>query len=541
MRNNNIVMFYNYFEDYQYDSCVYNGICSIGPRTSSLQEVLIMYLKLLAFYTIELQNLGGYNKDAKQIILDTISMLMQNLEYQNKQFEQLLINIKTLLIDSKKTYLKICKERNTEPKFIKTNIKLDSRINNINTLIKQGENEYAKRIEYLSPERKCLLEIIGLIINSLCVNVVELDSYNENKELSKKGFNKILTLLNFLNYQDTDFNDIIEEINQSTTIDNEINKEITKVKTKLYGEPQKKEVSQSTRPNKAILVAGSSLKELENILEYTKDKNIDIYTHGEMIQAHTYPKFTNNYPQLQGQFGMGIENCLLDFATFPGAIFITKFATESIEYLYRGRLFTTDYFVPKGAIKIEQDYSPIIKSALDAKGFKRGKSRSSINVGVSLENIKFKLQKLFKNLSQYSHIIIIGPESFNKKNKLYFEKLIKNIPDNIFIINFGTNLEKENIVSLDGITDFSKVYYIIDNIKDNIKNNPIDISIFISKCDRHTISNIIYLKNNGVKNIFLSQCSPILLNPSLINVLTEYYDIIPTTDANDDIKQITNS
>lgn len=534
-------MFYNYFEDYQYDSCVYNGICSIGPRTSSLQEVLIMYLKLLAFYTIELQNLGGYNKDAKQIILDTISMLMQNLEYQNKQFEQLLINIKTLLIDSKKTYLKICKERNIDPKFIKTNIKLDNKINNINTLIKQGENEYAKRIEYLSPERKCLLEIIGLIINSLCINVVELDSYKENPELSKKGFNKILTLLNFLNYQDTDINNIIDEINISTNIDNQINKEIIKIKSKLYGEPQKKEVSQSTRPNKAILVAGSSLKELENILEYTKDKNIDIYTHGEMIQAHTYPKFTNNYPQLQGQFGMGVENCLLDFATFPGAIFITKFATESIEYLYRGRLFTSDYFVPKGAIKIKNDYSPIIKSALDAKGFKRGKSRSSINVGDSLENIELKLEKLFKNLNKYNHIIIIGPESFNRKNRIYFEALIKNIPNNIFIINFGNNKEKDNVISLEGLTDFSRLYHIIDKINTNIENNSIDISIFISKCDRHTISNIIYLKNNGIKNIFLSQCSPIMLNPSLINVLTEYYDIIPTTNTEDDIKQITNS
>lgn len=534
-------MFYNYFEDYQYDSCVYNGICSIGPRTSSLQEVLIMYLKLLAFYIIELQNLGGYNKDAKQVILDAISILMQNLEYQNKQFEQLLINIKALLVESKKTYLKICKERNIESKFIKTNIKLDNKINNINYLIKQGESEYSRKIEYLSPERKCLLEIIGLIINSLCINIVELDSYNENQELSKKGFNKILTLLNFLNYQDTNFSEIIEEINQSTTTDNEIYKEITKIKTKLYGEPQRKEVSQSTRPNKAILVAGSSLKELENILEYTKDKNIDIYTHGEMIQAHTYPKFTNNYPQLQGQFGMGIENCLLDFATFPGAIFITKFATESIEYLYRGRLFTSDYFVPKGAIKIENDYTPIIKSALDAKGFKRGKSRSSISTGISTENIELKLEKLFNNLNQYSHIIIIGPESFNQKNRIYFESLIKNIPENIFIINFGTNLEKENIISLDGITDFSRVYYIIDKIKSHIKNNPIDISIFISKCNRHTISNIIYLKNHGVKNIFLSKCSPIMLNPSLINVLTEYYDIITTTEATDDIKQITNS
>ena len=73
-------MFYNYYEDYQYDSCVSKGICSIGPRTSSLQEILVMYLKLLAFYTLELKNFGGHNKDAEIVILDTISTLMSNLE-----------------------------------------------------------------------------------------------------------------------------------------------------------------------------------------------------------------------------------------------------------------------------------------------------------------------------------------------------------------------------------------------------------------------------------------------------------------------------
>ena len=89
----------------------------------------------------------------------------------------------------------------------------------------------------------------------------------------------------------------------------------------------------STRPNKAILVAGTNIQELKNVLDATKDKNIDVYTHGEMIVAYTYPKF-GEYENLVGQFGKGIENCLLDFATFPGAILIARHSLENIEYLY---------------------------------------------------------------------------------------------------------------------------------------------------------------------------------------------------------------
>ena len=44
-----------------------------------------------------------------------------------------------------------------------------------------------------------------------------------------------------------------------------------------------------------IVVTGNDLKDLELLLEQTKDKGINIYTHGEMLPAHAYPKL-NKYP-----------------------------------------------------------------------------------------------------------------------------------------------------------------------------------------------------------------------------------------------------
>ncbi len=532
-------MFYNYYEDYQYDSCVSKGICSIGPRTSSLQEILIMYLKLLAFYTIELRNFGGHNKDSEKVILETISTLMTNMEYQNKQFSEILLKIKTLTIDSKNTYLKICKEKDIAPKFIQTNIKLDEKTDDITTLIQQGEKEFTKRTEHLSPERKNLLEVMAFIVKSLCINIVELKSYSENNPLIEEGFQQILILLNFLNYPDEDLKDVLDEIKNSTNTDNKIYKKIQELKIERYGEPKEIQVSLSTRPNKAILVAGSSLRELEDLLEYTKDKNIDIYTHGEMIQAHMYPKF-REYENLRGHFGIGVENCLLDFANFPGGILITKYATENVEYLYRGRLFTTDFFVPKGAIKIENnDYSPLVKSANEAKGFKRGKQKANITTGYSTQDIKKHLEKLLAEKEKYKHVIIFAPETQNRKNRMYYENMLKNMPDNVFVISFSYFIEGDNILYVKDSSDFSLIYYILDIIKEELKKSGIDISIFISKCDKHIISNIISLKEIGLKNIFLSKCSPIMLNPSLIKILTEYYDVISANHPIDDLKIIT--
>lgn len=77
-------MNYNYNEDYQYDSCVSQGICSVNPRTSSLQEVLVLYLKLTAYYALKLYENGGSDEKARNIIMNTISVMVSNFEFSER-------------------------------------------------------------------------------------------------------------------------------------------------------------------------------------------------------------------------------------------------------------------------------------------------------------------------------------------------------------------------------------------------------------------------------------------------------------------------
>ena len=44
-------MSYESFEEYQYDSCISRGICSINPRISALQTIIVLYLRLFAKYS----------------------------------------------------------------------------------------------------------------------------------------------------------------------------------------------------------------------------------------------------------------------------------------------------------------------------------------------------------------------------------------------------------------------------------------------------------------------------------------------------------
>lgn len=66
-----------------------------------------------------------------------------------------------------------------------------------------------------------------------------------------------------------------------------------------------------------ILVSGHDMMDLYNILKYTENQGINVYTHGEMLPAHSYPKLrefkvtlSNNYyfylKTVKVYFGSGI-------------------------------------------------------------------------------------------------------------------------------------------------------------------------------------------------------------------------------------------
>ena len=164
-------------------------------------------------------------------------------------------------------------------------------------------------------------------------------------------------------------------------------------------------------------MVGYNIKELENILENVKNENIDVYTHDDMILAHTFPKF-RKYAHLKGHFGKGLENCLIDFAIFPGPIILTRNSLHNIENFYRGRLFTTDYSIsPKGVIKIDSsNFEEVITSAKKAKGFKTGKICNSIIIGFNYDEITELIDEKIKSC-KYKQIFIIGPDENIEEQK----------------------------------------------------------------------------------------------------------------------------
>lgn len=58
------------------------------------------------------------------------------------------------------------------------------------------------------------------------------------------------------------------------------------------------------------------------------------------------------------------------------------------------------------------------------------------------------------------------------------------------------------------------------------------------KCDRYTISQMVYLSSKNKGKIFVGECTPILLNPTLLNTLTNVFGINKISSPKKDWEQM---
>ena len=528
-------MFYKYFQtdEYNSDNCVGKGICALDPTITALQEVIVMYLKELAFYTLKLKKKGVTNKIIRDNIINTISNLSSNTDYSHEQFKKIVMNLYENIRQSKILYERLCKENNENAKNIEKRININKSFN-FNEAIKQGEKEFIRKNKLLSKSQRQIYDVLLILIKNVCINLIQLKSYD--KECDNAYF-IMLQMLNLIDYKNNSIEKLKKAVNNFVKVNYNLQKLLHNAEIETYGQQEPIEVSFSTRPNKAILVSGSNLKELEEVLKATKGQNIDVYTHGSMILSHTYPKI-KEYKHLIGQYGLGVENCLLDFATFPGSILMTKNSLQNVEYLYRGRLFTTDINVPKGITQIsKKDYKPLIESAQKAKGFAKGQIREPLKIGYQKDVIGQRVNEVIKKIKakNIKHLLIIGILNHTSLQKTYFTRLLKTLPKDSYAITLSTYIPTSNTFQINSSYDFMLMYEILEDLNKKVEEKTFDVSVFLTKCDKFAIANMLNLKILNVNNIFLGHCSPMLINPRIIEAFKDIFNIKTTTTPKEDM------
>lgn len=529
---------YNNFQQtptFENDECLTKGLCSVNPTLNSIQEIIMLHIKQLAFYILKLKELGGENAAIKELIISSLYNVVTNAEYNQEEFHTLIVKMDQNISQSKAVYENFCQKNNIPAEAIKTYFKHGKNFDLTDAIIK-GEKYFLKKINSFTPQQKSLFDIMLFLVKSVTIKIVEAQRLGMDYD---EAYYTILNMLNAMNFADFSEENAKREISNFLHAYYKILKEVFYTQVKTYGELSPTTVSFSTVAGKAILVSGSDYKQLENVLKATEGTGINVYTHGiEMLMAHAFPKL-KGFKNLRGHFGASLDSAMIDFASFPGAILMTKGTLQKIEYLYRGRLFTLDPISPMGVVRIkDNDFTPLIKSALDAKGFIKNQQKPSAQVGFSIKDIEEKIETVLNKLIKkgIKHLYILGLLNLYTPNKQYFEKFLKLLPKDCYAFSLAYKENRENVMYFDSLYDYSLIYLILKQIKQKVSLSEMDISIFLTRCDKHTISNLLYLKEIGIKNVYMCKCSPTLINPTLVKALQETFGIKEITDAQRDLE-----
>lgn len=518
------------------ETCMLTGTCSISPFLSSIHAIILIYLEELAFYLTELKMLGITNEEIKENIIQIFSELITNVEYHQEKINYSISTIYKDLYNAKELYKDLCQKNHVTPSSLKSSIKI-SKSFTVPQAITQGQKFFSNKIKNIDEEQKNLIEMMLILAKSICIYVTELKWLNTDYNEAYEALIDILSLMNFEKFSNKNLEEIIEKY---TKLDHKFMLKVFEAKKALFGKFIASEVTVSTRPAKAILVSGNNLKELALILEATKDKNIDVYTHGEMIIAHAFEKL-KAYPNLVGHFGKGVEHSMLDFSKFKGAIFLTKLSLHKIKIMYHGSVFTSDTNSPPGITVIkENNFEPLIQSALSSKGFTELETYKSIEVGVNEEYFIKKINEIANKVdtNEIKHVFMVGVPNKTEAQKDYFLDFLNLLGSDCFALSFTDTTNRENVLYIN--VDYSTPFvYIALNIFIQRKSFEKMKSILLyTKCEPHTIPTIFNMKYMGINDVYFTNCSPDVINPSLTDWMKERLKLKTYTNPQSDLKDM---
>ncbi len=501
-----------------------------------LKELLMFELQQIAYYLDKLSSLGVDVSAKRDKLIEFITVVITNLYLKREKFEFILKDLESNKDNLEELYLSVCEEQGIEPKVLTEKEISGLRAGKFKEISIEERLKNFKNSVFPS-SKQFFYEIIMRLVQSTSIMITELKEYGVNDTKSADEVVRVLAKCNFVNESDEVWEKNIDEFSK---VNYRLNLTLSNVLSETYGAVKRHCIPTNTVKGKCILVTGHFYKDLEKILEATKDLDINIYTHADLLVAHSYEKFSR-YPHLKGHYQRAYNNIQLDFASFPGPILITSHSIPHTEII-RGQIYTVDNFSTFGLAKIENgNFEPIIRYAQNSKGFLNDTPETKISVGYDSEEIRVRMEELGAkvNRGEIKHIFVLGGLDRFQGQDGYFKNFMDKCEKDCFVISFSYNFEKENLLHINSHYDFQLLWGMLEklNREYGLKNYP--ISVFLTRCNSKAVSNIFNLRALGIKDIYLPPCFPNVMNPNLVKGLVDYFGVKMISDsAKEDIERI---
>lgn len=340
---------------------------------------------------------------------------------------------------------------------------------------------------------------------------------------------------------------------------------LDRANTETFGDPVPVSVSLTVEKGPFIVVTGHDLEDIKQLLDQTKDKGINIYTHGEMLPAHAYPEL-KKYPHLKGNFGTAWQNQQKEFASLPAPILFTTNCLMPPKASYADRVFTTGAVVFPNTPFISsstdghKDFTPVIEKALELGGFSKDQHFTGINGGSNVMT-GFARNAILSSAGEIvdavksgaiRHFFLVAGCDGARAGRNYYTEFVKQTPSDSIVLTLAcgkyrfNDLELGNIGPFQRLMDMGQCNDAYSAIKVAVALadafgcgvNDLPLSMVLSWYEQKAVCILLTLLHLGIKNIKLGPTLPAFLSPNVLNYLVEHFAIAPTTTPEADLKEI---
>ncbi len=336
---------------------------------------------------------------------------------------------------------------------------------------------------------------------------------------------------------------------------------LDKANTETYGDPEPTRVSLTVEKGPFIVITGHDLYDLKQLLEQTKDKGINIYTHGEMLPANAYPEL-KKYPHLKGNFGTAWHNQQKEFADIPAPVLFTTNCLMPPKASYADRVFTTEVVSYPEIVHIgeDKDFTPVIEKALELGGYKEDMHFTGINGGNTVMT-GFAHKSVLSNApaiidavkkGELKHFYLVGGCDGAKSGRNYFTEFVKQVPDDSIVLTLAcgkfrfNDLDLGTVCGLPKIMDMGQCNDAYSAIKVAValaeafecEVNELPLSMVLSWYEQKAVCILLTLLHLGIKDILLGPSLPAFISPNVLNFLVENYNIGAVTTPEEDIRRL---
>ncbi len=527
--------------------CTVMGVCGKTPEVAALQDLLVHSLKGLAIACVAGRKVNISDNATDRFICEAMFATLTNVEFDPYRLEDLL-HQSVALRDKM-----IQQVHAAGGKITSTSDALTLKPKpSLEGMVKQAGAYGLMSDPDVDPDIRSLQHMLLFGIKGMAAYTDHAAEFDQEDETNYEFVHRGLASLEDKTLGMNELLDLVLECGEKNLRAMEL---LNIGNTQAYGHPVPTKVPLGVKKGKAIMVSGHDLIDLEAVLKASEGKGIYVYTHGEMLPTHGYPKLKERFPHFYGHYGTAWQNQKKEFDVFPGAILMTTNCIQKPKQTYKQNIFTTGTVGWPGVTHVNKNnLKPLIDRALELPGYTEDKPDMEVLVGFGHNAVLGVADKIVAGVKDGSigHFFLVGGCDGVKKSRNYYTEFVEKTPDNSIVLTLACGkfkFFKKQLGDINGIPRLldvgqcndahSAVLIAVALTKAfDTDVNGLPLSFILSWYEQKAVAILLSLLHLGIKDIHIGPSLPAFVSPNVLDVLVKNYNLTPIGTPDQDLKKI---